>query len=330
MSRCDVITVIIPCYNHEQYIEECLHSVDTQIYPRVQVVIVDDGSTDNSWSLIRDYPWRRHTDVRMIRTRNRGAHAAINYGLTLARGRYVNILNSDDYFSDNRLARLAEIAEGRDLFFAYARVTYVDAASRNIEKAWPFAQKLAATQAGIADHAAPGFANLLTNTAISTGNMFFSRSVIEQIGYFRPYRYCHDWDFLLRTMSCVEPTYLDEVHYFYRLHPNNSFLALQRAAEFECPELMRRYLRAAHTNRFINREAPSPANWPVYFEHFLKKNNYQSYLQQWSGIDGIYYDGGNDLILAPEDVVEDNRPKPVGADATTSYGGLAHEGYGRA
>jgi hypothetical protein len=135
-----------------------------------------------------------------------------------------------------------------------------------------------------------GFALTLTNVAISTGNFFFRRSLYREVGEFRPYKLCHDWDFILRCLLCTEPVYVPEPLYGYRLHTANSFSSLMStAAAVECPELMRRFMLAATTRFTRNRLCPSPTNWPQLFEAFIQEHHYEPYLAGWEAIDEPFY-----------------------------------------
>ena len=136
----------------------------------------------------------------------------------------------------------------------------------------------------------------MTNVAISTGNFFFERSLVAAVGYFRPYRYAHDWDFLLRCLLFTEPVFVAEPLYSYRLHAHNSFISLASVAAIECPELMRRFVRATITGRYPNRLAPSPRNSPGYFEVFLEEHGCQPYLVGWSDVDDVVYSGEQSTV----------------------------------
>lgn len=296
------VSIIVPCYNHERYVTQCLASLDAQDHEDLEIIVIDDGSKDATWEHISRYRWRANRRVKTLRVPNGGAHAAINRGMDMATGEFITVCNSDDYFAPQRISRLLRAMQTNDTPLVFSGVRCVDSQGHDITDSWPFAQDLHRKQLEIREHPSVGFAIVLTNVAISTGNMLFRRSLLEQIGYFRPYRYCHDWDFLLRSLLIGEPVYVPEPLYFYRLHPGNSFLALQEAAAHECPELMRRFMKATMTQRFANRLAPSPRNWPGFFEYFIEAHGYQPYQKEWAGIDGVFY--------APE-------PKPGAGDRSS-------------
>ena len=96
------ITVIIPVYNAEQYVERCLKSVCGQTYTNIEVVVVDDGSTDKSGDLC-DQIAKKDPRVRVYHTKNGGPSAARNTALNHISGEYLTFVDADDYISEQFL-----------------------------------------------------------------------------------------------------------------------------------------------------------------------------------------------------------------------------------
>ena len=92
----DMISVVIPVYNVEKYLQECLDSVINQTYKNLQIILVDDGSTD-SCGMICDHYSERDQRITVIHQTNAGAGAAKNTGLDLVKGEYLSLIDSDDY-----------------------------------------------------------------------------------------------------------------------------------------------------------------------------------------------------------------------------------------
>ena len=109
MSGKDV-SIIIPVYNTGKYLKECLDSVLNQdIKCSVEIIIVDDGSTDNSYEIIKGY--RKYDNVIIIKQDNRGFSGARNRGLDEATGKYIMFMDSDDILNDNAIQKLFDYAE---------------------------------------------------------------------------------------------------------------------------------------------------------------------------------------------------------------------------
>lgn len=104
-------SIIIPVYNVEMYIEECLNSVLNQSFPDYEVVLIDDGSTDNSGKICDQYA-SEYQCVKVVHQENKGQAQARNLGIAFAKGDYVLFLDGDDYWvSDENLSKLAKLIQ---------------------------------------------------------------------------------------------------------------------------------------------------------------------------------------------------------------------------
>lgn len=112
------ISVIIPCYNAEEYIAETLDSLEKQIFTDFEVVIINDGSSDNSEKIIRDYMSGSKLDIIYIYQENAGVSAARNNAIKNVNGKYILFLDADDKFSKYMLSVMAEYAEKDIVIFS--------------------------------------------------------------------------------------------------------------------------------------------------------------------------------------------------------------------
>ena len=104
------LSIIIPAYNAEAYLPQCLASILAQEHQGCEVIVVDDGSTDGTAALLERYP-----DVKTIHQANRGMSTARNRGLDEARGEYILFVDSDDLLTDGALTTLAAELTGEDI-----------------------------------------------------------------------------------------------------------------------------------------------------------------------------------------------------------------------
>lgn len=104
------VSVVIPVHNAEKYLPQCLDSVLSQTLREIEVICVDDGSTDRSLEILRKYA-RKDERIRVIRQENSGAGAARNRGMNSASGKYMIFWDADDFFRPDALARLYRQAE---------------------------------------------------------------------------------------------------------------------------------------------------------------------------------------------------------------------------
>ena len=90
------VSIIVPVYNVENYLEQCLDSILNQSLKEIEVILVNDGSTDRSGAICDDYS-KKDKRIKVFHTKNRGLSAARNKGLELASGEYIGFVDSDDY-----------------------------------------------------------------------------------------------------------------------------------------------------------------------------------------------------------------------------------------
>ncbi|CAM3368526.1 glycosyltransferase family 2 protein [Helicobacter labetoulli] len=115
-----LVSIIIPFYNTAAYLPECLDSILAQSYKRLEIILVDDGSNDESTSIAQRYV-DQDSRICLIRQDNMGAGAARNKGLESARGKYVLFFDSDDYMNENAIYKLVERAEDTQAQIVIAR-----------------------------------------------------------------------------------------------------------------------------------------------------------------------------------------------------------------
>lgn len=109
------VSVVVPVYNSEKYLEQCLDSLLCQTFSNFEVVCVNDESSDRSLQILEEYAEKDHRiSVRTIKNNVRGAGRARNTGLDVAKGEYVVFLDSDDYFEPNLLEGCVDLARKTD------------------------------------------------------------------------------------------------------------------------------------------------------------------------------------------------------------------------
>ena len=118
------LSIIVPVYNVEEYIDRCIKSLIAQNLYSYEIILVDDGSTDNSSEIINDYS-KKYNNVISIHQKNLGLSGARNTGLKLARGEYIVFVDSDDYLIENSLYSLLNQAKAEQLDVGIANFNFV-------------------------------------------------------------------------------------------------------------------------------------------------------------------------------------------------------------
>lgn len=117
------ISVIVPCYNQEKYIKECLDSLVSQTFKDYEVIVIDDGSTDDSAEIVNEYV-KHNKNIRLIRQANQGVVVARNNAIKQAQGTYIYPLDADDVISPFFLEKLYAAMEENKGDVIYSDVEY--------------------------------------------------------------------------------------------------------------------------------------------------------------------------------------------------------------
>lgn len=215
-----LVTVVLPSYNHAAWLGETIGSVLAQTMPRWELLVIDDGSRDDSVAVARSFVDPR---IQVLPQANAGADAAINRGLGLATAPYTAIINSDDRWRPRRLERLLNAAErlpaGQPDTLWFTDLAVIDAWGRlDLGRMWGPHYDLRSRCA------AWSLPRVLRrgNLAHTTSNFFAPTRLFRELNGMRPLRYVHDWDFLLRALGQRAVARLPETLMDYRVHGRNT------------------------------------------------------------------------------------------------------------
>ncbi|MBQ9782222.1 MAG: glycosyltransferase family 2 protein [Clostridia bacterium] len=109
----DLISVIVPVYNVQKYLPRCIESILNQSYKDIELILVDDGSPDNTGEIC-DYYAKKDSRVVVIHKENGGVSSARNAGLNIAKGKFINFVDSDDYIPNDSLENLINLQKEND------------------------------------------------------------------------------------------------------------------------------------------------------------------------------------------------------------------------
>lgn len=238
------ISVIIPAYCHERYVGAAIESVLAQTMGDLELIVIDDASSDATWEVIQGFSDER---IRSFRhAENQGAVKTLNEGLRLAQGEYLTILNSDDIYHPERLETLLDTVRDGEAEFVATDVELLEGDGEIMRgKGHGWIEWFEGLKQAYRASGDPAIALLSGNLVVSTSNMFFPASVPRRIGYFYEYRYAHDYEFLLRYLADPEARFgfLDGRKLLsYRLHGNNTITESELATRQEVFGLLTRWL----------------------------------------------------------------------------------------
>jgi glycosyltransferase involved in cell wall biosynthesis len=219
-----LISVVIPAYNHEQFIGPAIESVLAQTLDDLELIIVDDGSSDNTADVIKSY-----NDPRISYTwqENQDAFNTINRGMRMAQGQYISILNSDDVYTTDRFERCLNYAEQTDAAVIFSDVIPISDTGEQLTEAnfgWNIWHQN--NRDYYFEHDKDVYIGFLNgNYMVTTSNLFMRKQAVDKTGEFASLRYLHDYDYIFRLML----KFPDSVHYlddekllYYRIHGGNT------------------------------------------------------------------------------------------------------------
>jgi len=206
-----LVSVVIPNRNGSKYIAECIDSVISQTYPHIEILVVDDHSTDNSLEILRGYG----ESIRMIESEDFGACSARNVGMLSSRGDLIALLDCDDFWERNKISKQVALLQESKSGLIYCPGIEFDGSgdtiathhARNRGDCYSLFEKN------------PGVAII----ALGCSSAIFRKSLLNESGLFDPKfsGAAEDWDFFRRICRITTINYVDEILVKYRRHNGN-------------------------------------------------------------------------------------------------------------
>ncbi|AXX90515.1 hypothetical protein CKA55_12770 [Arcobacter suis] len=209
-----LISICIPIYNHEKYIEQCLESIINQTYTNFEIIMIDDGSNDNSYFIAQNYlNAQKFSNYILKKRENKGLCYTLNELLSLSRGEYISITASDDYWMLNKLEEQIDfLSKNQDVALVHSNSIIVDDCGN---------------QKGEIDYSNrknSGYlfkAIIFSRGGINTVSTMIRREVYAKIGNYDSSLKFEDTDFWLRLTKKFKVGYINKFHTYYRRHDSN-------------------------------------------------------------------------------------------------------------
>lgn len=235
-----LISVTIPAYNHEKYIQETIKSIINQTYPNLELIIIDDGSTDSTWQKteeMRELCEKRFTKTVFLQQENQGTCETLNKLCQLTQGEYIFDIASDDALKPNAISTLYEfLSQNPDYALAVGDNEIIDENSkicywdnnRNIvydktnAKFSTFGNFLKKQRNFDFESDKFGsYETLYTGNYIPNGYLI-RKSIFEKTGYFTKEAPLEDWWLMLQISKYAKFKYINQILYSYRWHSTNT------------------------------------------------------------------------------------------------------------
>lgn len=209
-EQMEKISVVVPIYNVQNYLEECINSILNQDYKNMEIVLVDDGSTDNSGIICDNYEKKYNEQVKVFHKKNGGLSDARNYGIKHATGKYIAFVDSDDIVLGDYLSSMYNNLKNNNvLVSACGYVRYFDDGTineinfNNIEKKFN-------------RYDTQKYLNVVGYFNVSACNKLFDISLFEDI-HFPVGKKSEDWFVMYRLLYKAGEIYYSSIpKYYYR------------------------------------------------------------------------------------------------------------------
>ncbi len=244
-----LVSVIIPAYNHENYVQETINSIINQTYQNIELIIVDDGSRDSTWQKIRALENKckeRFSNISFETQENQGTCATLNKLLSKVQGEFVYLIASDDIAKPKAIEIELDflkhhpdyglVVGNSEIIDLKSKVCYWDK-KRNIEYS-----KIKAKYRTFVDHAKIGnkyfnnkrfgtYETLYMGNYIPNGYLI-RKNILDKIPKFTAKAPLEDWFMMLQLSKYTKFKYINKILFSYRWHDANAILNQEKIQEF--------------------------------------------------------------------------------------------------
>lgn len=210
MNRFPKVGVVIAVYNSEKFVEEAIESILNQTYQDFEIIVVDDGSTDESADIIKSFNDKR---IIYMYQENQGHADAKNKGVLRSKGKYKAFLDSDDVWLPEKLEKQVAILDSNpEIALVYSDCYYADVRGKVMARAFKRAKPFRVAV----------FSQLFLSNFIPFSTVVVRKEIFEKVGLFNPkYFIAPDYDLFLRIAKHFKIEYVDLPLAKYRIHKAN-------------------------------------------------------------------------------------------------------------
>src|SRR3989344_2882818 len=266
------VSVVIPTFNDKHYICQAIDSVLAQTYKNIEILVIDDGSSDGTEDMLKKYK----NKIKYIYQENKGLSGARNAGLKMAQGKYISLLDADDIYHKERIKNQIKFLENdHDYALSYSDVRHFrDGENKLMRLKYQY-------------YSGNIFEKLLKKNFIAPSSVLFKKEMINKIGYFdEDLKKSADWDHWLRMANAgYKFKYLSEALTYIRIRQSGNLGSRAFKLQHKI-DLIRSLSKFSDTEKYIFYQAiglifaigyPKSIKWLVNKYLFLKdKWRYQS------------------------------------------------------
>ena len=216
------VSVCVPSYNHSRFLAQTLDSILSQTYLDLEIIIVDDGSTDNSFEIAQRYQSEHPSKIRLYthaNNQNLGTSETVNAAFAKVRGEYWMGLPSDDLLHPNKIERQVQfLDQHKDIGWVYSYANYIDDTGELLQGLFgeDISRDAAPVEAMIRGNRVPGMTALMR------------RSISEKVGLHDASLVYSDWHYWVRMTAAAKVGFINEPLVYYRVHGSNTSIGVDR------------------------------------------------------------------------------------------------------
>lgn len=242
-----LVSVIVPSYNHERYVEQTIHSILNQTYENIELIVIDDGSIDKSPKILLELSGKYNFYYE--RQENIGLPATLNKMIRMAKGKYISLIASDDINTLEKMDLL--VTEFEQLTDDYAvvcgNVKFIDDEGKttflvkNERKYFDFVRFRTTDRMDFSLTTEFGsFESLLIGNYIPVMGTLIRRNVIIEMGLFDEDITIEDWSMWFKLSKKYKMKHIDEIVSLYRWHETNSMKVMNKTLAMDAIKLLER------------------------------------------------------------------------------------------
>ena len=249
------ISLIIPVYNCEKYLEKCLESVMKQDLAGIEVIIINDGSEDNSLEIVEGYK-SRFKNISIINQENKGQGAARNLGIKIAKGEYIGFIDADDYIEPNMISSMYYTAKDNNC-------DVVNCGTNIVSKDGNIVKEISIVESGQLNSEEAILSMIKGENMFSVWNKLFKRELfISNNIFFKEGCYYEDIYVIVKAFSSAKKIYNIEKSLYYYVQ-NSKSTTKQKKVRYYNDLLM----EVARTKEYINDKYPKNKLINISFEN---------------------------------------------------------------
>jgi len=204
-----LVSVIVPCYNHEKYVEQTIESIVNQTYKNIELIVLDDGSKDSSPKILEKLSQKYH--FHFEHQQNMGLTATLNKALKLVQGKYICIIASDDYWPLHKIETQVQFMEQNPQYaMSYGKMISID--TNSVIMDYMDYQNISGNI----------FETIFISNIISAPTVMMRSDVINKVGGYDESLPIEDLYMWLKIAELHPIGFIDDYLAFYRLHSDNT------------------------------------------------------------------------------------------------------------